>query len=76
MSTIAPAGVSGLLIHLLPLVAAFVFACWWAIRTAPIGYEDSEGFHFGPEPNSVDWEELDRMDWDFPPPTMNWKDAA
>jgi hypothetical protein len=76
VSTIAPTGVSGLLIHLLPLVAAFVFACWWAVRNAPEGYEDDTGFHYGPRPSSVDWDELDRMDWDFPPPTMNWKDAA
>jgi hypothetical protein len=65
VSTIAPTGVSGLLIHLAPLVAAFVFACWWAIRKAPEGYEDRDGFHYGPEVNSVDWEEFDRMDWDF-----------
>jgi hypothetical protein len=65
VSTIAPVGVSGLLIHLLPLIAAFLFACWWAIHRAPEGYEDNTGFHYGPPPNSVDWDELERNDWDF-----------
>lgn len=30
------------------LAGACVLAwCWWLLATAPLGYEDSDGFHYG-----------------------------
>ena len=56
MSTIAPLGISGLLVHLAPLFAAVLFAAWWGITRAPEGYQDDDGFHYGPEPSGIDWD--------------------
>lgn len=74
--TIAPAGVLGLLIHLLPLLLVFVGIVWWLCTHAPEGHQTEQGFFYGPEVNSVDWAELEDLDFDFPPPTLTWKDAA
>jgi hypothetical protein len=61
VSTIAPTGVSGLLIHIAPLVGAVLFAAWWGITRAPEGYEDERGFHYGPEVP----DRTDTLDFDF-----------
>lgn len=35
------------------VVVLLVASIWvvWEIRKAPEGYEDAEGFHYGPQPN-------------------------
>jgi hypothetical protein len=52
MMTIAPVGVSGLLIHLAPLIGAVAFAVWVALRS-PIDTDDRP-FHYVPDTDPID----------------------
>ena len=63
MTTIAPTGVVGLLIHLAPLFAALALV-WWIASRAPEGYEDQDGFHYSPESDPIDWNVWERQVWE------------